>query len=73
MCKFQVANKTGRTQLDIYFDEPILDFDFLEQMDVLKIYFNSPNTSTILVIISERTTNLINTPYYSILGKGPTP
>jgi len=34
-CQQQVTNKPGRTQLDIYLDEPTLEFDFLEQMDVL--------------------------------------
>jgi len=35
MRKFQVANKARRTQLDTYLDEPTLDFDYLEKMNVL--------------------------------------
>ena len=31
------ADKVGRSQLDTYLDEPTLDFDYLEQMDVLEI------------------------------------
>ncbi|XP_068498276.1 zinc finger BED domain-containing protein RICESLEEPER 2-like [Phaseolus vulgaris] len=34
MRKLQVANKAGRSQLDTYLDEPTLDFDYLEHMDV---------------------------------------
>ena len=40
-CKQQVTNKPGRTQLDIYLDEPTLEFDFLEQMDVLQWWKNN--------------------------------
>lgn len=36
MCKLQVANKTGRSQLDTYLDEPSLDFDFTEHMDIFQ-------------------------------------
>jgi len=42
MRKLQVANKAGRSQLDTYLDEPTLDFDYLEQMDVLDCWkYNS--------------------------------
>ena len=40
-CKQQVTNKPGRTQLDIYLDEPTFEFDFLEQMDVLQWWKNN--------------------------------
>ncbi|KAG5032418.1 hypothetical protein JHK82_016001 [Glycine max] len=36
LCKLQVANKIGRSQLDTYLDEPSLDFDFTEHMDILR-------------------------------------
>jgi len=35
MRKLQVGNKVKRTQLDTCLDETTLEFDFLEQMDVL--------------------------------------
>jgi len=41
MCKLQVANQSGRTQLDTYLKEPTLDFDFLEHMDVLEWWKNN--------------------------------
>lgn len=41
MCKLQVANKNGRTQLDTYLDEPCLNIDFFQQMDELKCWKNN--------------------------------
>nr|KYP41911.1 Putative AC transposase [Cajanus cajan]KYP41915.1 Putative AC transposase [Cajanus cajan]KYP41917.1 Putative AC transposase [Cajanus cajan] len=41
MHKLQVANKSGRTQLDIYLDEPTLDLDFTEHMDILQWWKNN--------------------------------
>jgi len=41
MCKLQVANKVGKTQLDTYLDKPTLDFDFLEHVDVLEWWKNN--------------------------------
>nr|KYP57990.1 Putative AC transposase [Cajanus cajan] len=41
MRKLQVANKSGRNQLDIYLDEPTLDLDFTEHMDILQWWKNN--------------------------------
>nr|KYP45638.1 Putative AC transposase [Cajanus cajan] len=41
MRKLQVANKSGRTQLDIYLDEPTLDLDFTDHMDILQWWKNN--------------------------------
>jgi len=36
MRKLQVANKARRTKLNTYLDEPTLNFDLLEQMDMIE-------------------------------------
>jgi len=36
MSKLQVVNKIEKIQLNVYLEEPILNFDFLEKMNVLE-------------------------------------
>jgi len=52
MRKLQVANKAGRSQLDTYLDEPTLDFDYSEQMDVLDWWKNNSQRFSDLALIA---------------------
>jgi len=52
MHKLQVANKVGRTQLDTYLDEPTLDFDFLEKMNVFEWWKNNSQCFSDLALMA---------------------
>ena len=52
MRKLQVANKAGRSQLDTYLDEPTLDFDYSEQMDVLDWWKNNSQRFSDLALMA---------------------
>ena len=52
MCKLQVANKAGRSQLDTYLDEPTFDFDYSEQMDVLDWWKNNSQRFSDLALMA---------------------
>jgi len=59
MCKLQVANKAGRSQLDTYLDEPTLDFDYLKQLDMLDWWKNNSQRFSDLALMAR---NLLNIP-----------
>ena len=52
MCKLQVANQSGKTQLDTYLNEPTLDFDFLEHMHVLEWWKNNSQRFSDLALMA---------------------
>ncbi|XP_068501166.1 zinc finger BED domain-containing protein DAYSLEEPER-like [Phaseolus vulgaris] len=52
MRKLQVANQSGKTQLDTYLNEPTLDFDFLEHMDVLEWWKNNSQRFSDLALMA---------------------
>jgi len=59
MCKLQVTNQCGRTQLDTYLNEPTLDFYFLEHMDVLELWKNNSQRFSNLALMAR---NLLSIP-----------
>jgi len=52
MFKLQVDNQTGRTQLDTYLNEPTLDFDLFEHMDVLEWWKNNSQRFSQLALMA---------------------
>ena len=52
MRKLQVVNQSGRTQLGTYVNEPTLDFEFLEHMDVLEWWKNNSQRFSDLALMA---------------------
>ena len=66
MRKLQVVNKAERSQLDTYLDEPILNFDYLEQMDLLDWWKNNSQRFSELALMAR---DLLSIPITTIASE----